>query len=381
MFDPTLTDPGAPGDDYLPTGTTIGSYVISELIAEGGMGSIYAATHTVLSRKAAVKVLRTEMVALRSAREGLLKEAQILDTLNHPAVTQLYDAGVLPDGRPWIAMELLDGECLGDRLQERKRLPPDEVMRIVDGIAEILMSAHARGYVHRDIKPENVMLRETEHGLVPRLIDWGIASSMHQEAKHEIAAGTPHYMSPEQVRGDRGDARTDVYSLGAVAFEMLAGRTPFVGDSALDVAMQQISRPVPDINIWVDNLTPGWRELLHGMLAKKPEDRPDLATVRTALRAIDQGPKTPKVEVSFDIPLDDWDGTDGYYASSTATRTAADHAPNVVRTRWTPAEPVSPLSDRPTLRLARIHSSAAASCVCGTIEDEPAAHVATRKHN
>jgi serine/threonine protein kinase len=152
-------------------GTIIGGYRVDGLIAQGGMGAVYAASHLVLPRRAAVKVLHADMMGRARAVERTLQEAQILEEISGPAVAAIYDAGVLPDGRPWVAMELLEGRTLADVLDERGRLPPIDVARIALTVAQALTRAHAVDVFHRDIKPDNVLV----DGERVKLIDWGIA--------------------------------------------------------------------------------------------------------------------------------------------------------------------------------------------------------------
>jgi len=274
-------------DTTLPAGSFVGSYQLGALLADGGMGDVYEATHRFLPRKAAIKVLRDKMQATSGAREGLLQEAQILERLAHPAIAHVYDVGVLPDGRPWLALEFVEGVPLAELLHRRGRLEAGEVAAIMLELIKPLAAAHALGVVHCDLKPENIMFSSDGERRSVKLIDWGISRVSGQPARNgDVAAGTPHYMAPEQVRGETVDARTDIYALGVVAYELLAGAPPFEAATPMEVAMAHLDRPVDALSQRCEGLPPALVELVHTMLAKSRAARPTLDHARTTLEEI-----------------------------------------------------------------------------------------------
>jgi eukaryotic-like serine/threonine-protein kinase len=272
----------------LQSGELVGSYRIDELIADGGMGAVYRATHTILPRRAALKVLHARLVGQHAAGERMLQEARILEGIAHPTVVHVYDAGLLSDGRPWVAMELVEGETLASYLWRRGKLSLDEVARIMVAIADALLIAHGQAVVHRDIKPENIMIGGDPLDLRVKLIDWGIAcvtNGGNRLTQTDTTPGTPHYMAPEQLRGQVMDGRTDVYALGVLAYELLSGDPPFTGDTPLDVAIQHLQSHAPSLMHKVPGLPGALDTCILKMLAKHPSARPGLTEIRTAFAA------------------------------------------------------------------------------------------------
>jgi hypothetical protein len=223
-------------------GVTIdGKYRVDALLGRGGMGAVYRARDLRLDRDVAVKVVRSELVAAPEAQARFRREAQLVARLQHPAIVTVFDYGTLPDGSAYLVMEYVRGEDLRARLA-RGPLTPADAVALLSAIAEGVEAAHREGVLHRDLKPENVLL--AEHG-GPKVLDFGVAKVMPQPgADGTLTAsgtivGTPAYMSPEQIRGERVDARTDVFSLAVMGYEMLTGRLPFGAGSFVDVAMRQ----------------------------------------------------------------------------------------------------------------------------------------------
>jgi serine/threonine protein kinase len=291
----------------------IGSYRIEGTIASGGMGVVYRAAHVLLPRPAAIKVLRADVVGMRSATERMLQEARILELIDHPTVVKIYDVGQLPDGRPWVAMELLDGQTLADHLFVHKQLPPPEVARIVLSVADALMRSHSAGVVHRDVKPENIMLVAGPSELEVKVIDWGIArlaTATRRLTQLDYSPGTPHYMSPEQLRGQPVDGSTDTYALGVVTYEMLSGEPPFDGPTPLDIAVKTLQNAIPSLPSQLD-LPPQIDGLIRGMLAKSPAERPSLDRVYAAFadwrRECEADYEDLHLEVEIDVDFgDEW---------------------------------------------------------------------------
>ena len=288
----------------LAVGARVGSYRIEGLLGAGGSSSVYRATHAVLDRPAALKVMHAHLADSVDARERMLREARILESLHHPMIAEVYDVGVLADGRAWVAMELVDGETLTELLARRGALPIAEAARILIGIARPLATAHALGVIHRDIKPDNVLVAAAAGEVRVKLVDWGIARAPERVrlTADDASPGTPRYMSPEQAGGDPVDARADVYALGVVAYELLAGQPPFTEGTALELALQHLTaRPRPLRELRPD--VPGdIAELVHAMLAKAPMERPALAVACGYLAAVCGG--DDDAYASFEVTLD-----------------------------------------------------------------------------
>ena len=270
----------------LTPGTKLGPYEIQSPLGAGGMGEVYRARDTRLDRSVAVKVLPSHLCDQAEARERFDREARSISSLNHPHICQLYDVGS-QDGVSYLVMELLEGESLGDRLR-RGPLPPDQVLRYGAEIAEGLQAAHRCGVVHRDLKPGNVML--TKAGA--KLMDFGLAkeTSLRNKQTSELTAtltsdnvtpltahgtivGTFQYMSPEQVEGKEADARSDIFSLGALLYEMTTGKRAFEGKTMVSVAAAILEKEPEPITI-IQPLTPsGLQHVVQGCLAKDPDAR------------------------------------------------------------------------------------------------------------
>ncbi|MDZ4767170.1 MAG: protein kinase [Chloroflexota bacterium] len=251
-------------------GAKLGTYEIVELIGRGGMGEVYRAIQSNLGRQVAVKVLPPELGRDSDFRARFDREARLTARLEHPAILPIYDYGTQAD-RPYIVMRLLDGGSLAHRLGDDGRLNPLEVNTLLKTLASALDYAHRQGVIHRDIKPSNILF---DLDMNPFIADFGIAQ-LTSSFDHDdsVIAGTPNYMSPEQVTGQRGDARSDIYSLGIVVFEMLTGRTPFGGETPFAVIMKHMNDAPPALHEFIPDLTPELSAVVAKALAKKPEDR------------------------------------------------------------------------------------------------------------
>jgi len=268
-------------------GDRISVYRIDRLIGSGGMGAVYRAEHAFLPREVALKVLREDQVGQERAVDRMMREAATLASIPHGGSPRFFECGMLDDGRPWIAMELIAGASLQSRIA-RGPLPPDDVIALVGDIAEVLAAAHDRGFTHRDLKPDNIFLVPGDPVFPVRVIDWGIA---HQTAAVRFtsmneAIGTPTYMSPEQARGGPTDGYCDVYGLGVVAYQALAGRPPFVGESSIEILVQHLNRPVPALAPRCPDAPAGLVRLVERMLRKDFAERPTAAEVCSELRAL-----------------------------------------------------------------------------------------------
>jgi serine/threonine-protein kinase len=281
--------------DELPVGTPVGEYRIEGKIATGGMGTIYAAIHPVIGKRAAVKVISWELSQSPDAVERFWFEARSVNEIGHPNIVDIFGFGTLPDGRVYLIMEWLVGETLATRCQF-ELLTIRESAHIVRTVARTLQTVHESGFIHRDLKPDNVFLvsRRSETRIAwpyeVKLLDFGIAklaagdeSSMLTGAG--VVVGTPRYLSPEQARGERVDAATDIYSLGVVAYELLAGDVPFVADNPAELMAMHVHQPPAPMRSIRPEMPPALDALVLAMLAKDPRERPGLAECRRRLDA------------------------------------------------------------------------------------------------
>ena len=271
----------------LRTGELVSAYRIERLVGTGGMGWVFLARHAVDQRVAALKVMREDQVGQERAVDRMMREAAILATVSHAGIPQLFECGLLPDRRPWIAMELACGRALQARIANGP-LPHDEVMDVIMHVAAVLDAAHRRGVTHRDLKPDNILLTPSDAKYPVRVIDWGIAHHLAgaRYTNHNEAIGTPTYMSPEQARGGPTDGYCDVYGLGVVAYQALTGRPPFVGNSSVEILVQHLNRPAPALAPRCPDAPSGLVDLVERMLAKSHADRPNASEVFTALQKL-----------------------------------------------------------------------------------------------
>ena len=280
----------------------MGSYRLVQKLGEGGMGEVFVAEHTMLGRRAAVKVLRPEFSHRQDIVARFFNEARAATQISDPGIVQIFDFGQAPDGSAYIVMEMLEGETMDRRMVRQQVLPLQEALRLVRQVASSLATAHSRGIVHRDLKPENIFIvrdPEVAGGERTKILDFGIAKLYgDQQVKTQTSAvmGTPTYMSPEQCRGSgQVDHRSDIYSLGCVLYLLVSGRLPFEAEGAGDlIAMHLREMPVPPSAKanWVPAAVD---RLVLRCLAKNPADRyqtgTELATAITTL--LDTGTLPP----------------------------------------------------------------------------------------
>lgn len=265
----------------------VGSYRIVKAIGRGGMGSVYEAIHTVLRRRAAIKVMHGELRQQPGMATRMVQEAAILDDIRHPGIVRVYECNLLPDHRPWIAMELVDGDTLSSRLARCSTLDPIEVATLLSQVGDVLAAVHSRGIVHRDLKPDNLLLTPGDRDFALRVIDWGVArlGPIGRLTLEGLTPGTPIYMSPEQATGKNIAAPCDIYSLGVIAYEALTGHPPFDGRTLAEVVCMHLSsepRPLAELC----NAPRELCQLVHRMLEKDPSVRPGAIEVRQIARAI-----------------------------------------------------------------------------------------------
>ena len=262
-------------------------YRVERVVGEGGMATVYLAIDLKHHRKVALKVMRPELAATLGS-ERFLREVEIAARLSHPHILPMHDSGEA-EGLLYYVMPYIEGETLRDRIKREGQLPVEEALRLAREIAEALAYAHSQGVVHRDMKPANVLL-SAGHALVA---DFGIARAMGGDAiTHTgLAIGTPQYMSPEQAMGDRElDGRTDIYAVGAVLYEMLAGVPPFAGPNSQAILTRSLTEPPRALTAARPAISPAVNSVVIQALAKAPTDRfPDAKAFADALqRALDQ---------------------------------------------------------------------------------------------
>jgi serine/threonine-protein kinase len=278
---------GVPGD--------IGPYHVVRLISSGGMGDVYLAEHQMLKRPCAVKVIRQDHVGDERAVARFEREVRAMSRLRHPNTVEVYDFGVAADGTFYYVMEYLDGQTLTELVRAEGAQPPARVAHLLRQVAGALGEAHRDGLVHRDINPNNVLVcRLGGTGDVVKLLDFGLVTSAAPEDQKLTSLGTfvgsPLYVSPEQARGTEVDARSDLYSLGAVAHFLLTGRPPFVHETTMDILFAHTHSAPPRPSDSVSGLAGAWDRLVLTCLAKAPGDRfADAAAFEAALDACSDG--------------------------------------------------------------------------------------------
>lgn len=271
-------------DGPLRTGSLVSAYRVERLIGVGGMGWVYRARHLLGDHLVALKVLRDDQLRMERSIDRMMREAHILATVPHGGVPRFHECGMLDDGRPWIAMELIEGTALSLRMAEGA-MCADAVIDFVGNVAGVLAAAHQRGVTHRDLKPDNILMTPTDASYPLRVIDWGIA---HQVAgarytNHDEAIGTPTYMAPEQARGGPTEGFSDVYGLGVVAYQALTGRAPFIGATSVEILVQHLNRPAPALAPRCPEAPFGLVELVERMLSKSYDERPTAGEVQSTL--------------------------------------------------------------------------------------------------
>ena len=285
----------------IEVGEVVGSYVVEERLGEGGMATVYAARHRRIGLPAAIKVLRPELLeaqganrAGRSMVDRFLREAKLLSRVRHDNVVSVLDYGRTRAQVPCLVMEHLEGITLEERLAQRGPLPWDEVMEMSRQVLAALGAIHRAGIVHRDLKPENCVLVDVEGERRLKVIDFGVATSMRGTSPritHErVIIGTPCYMAPEQARTEPVDERTDLYAVGILLFEMLAGRPPFVAKSPAEVVSMQLHDAPPGLfRVHPNADAPrSITRVIQRALAKRPERRySNAAEMLEDLEAVD----------------------------------------------------------------------------------------------
>jgi serine/threonine-protein kinase len=281
------------GGDPLLGSVIADRYLLVERLGHGNSGNIYLAEHVTLRRRFAVKLLHHELSGDDLAVERFRREATTVGQIDNEHIVEVHDFGRAGDGRLFTAMEYMQGEPLSAMIERDKQLPVAKVVDVLIQVGEALMEAHAMGFVHRDLRPRNIFLmtKRGREGFV-KLLDFGLAKLVEKEGDAASTSlgmtfGDPRYMAPEQAQGEGFDRRADIYSLGVIAYEMLVGRPPFVGEKVFDVLTRHLEDPVPRPSADRKDVPPWLDSIVVRMLAKQPVDR--FVTVYRIVEALRDG--------------------------------------------------------------------------------------------
>ena len=275
--------------DQLMPGTRLGEYIIDKQIGEGGMGVIYSATHPIIGKRVAIKLLNPAMAANPDVVARFIQEAKSVNQIRNRNIVDIFSFGNLPDGRHYFVMEFLDGESLAHRLR-RGKMPWTEAVPIWLQMASAIEAAHKHGIVHRDLKPDNVFLSPAPEGAFVKVLDFGIAKLMGDspmgmsKTSTGMPIGTPAYMAPEQAAGSKINHQTDLYAFGIILFETIAERPPFTSETVVQLLASHINEPPPPLPSLVEKVNLELVKLVDQLLAKDPAERPaDMTVVREEL--------------------------------------------------------------------------------------------------
>ncbi len=277
-----------------------GKYRVQRALKRGGMGAVYVARHVETDREFAVKLMSHELMGDAEAEARFEREARAESAIDHPGIVKVYDIG-RHGPYPYMVMELLQGESLGEFLS-RGAMPPDDALLIMSKVLQAMHAAHEGGVVHRDLKPDNIYLCAGDGPVRPKILDFGISKLVDQEAQTKltqtgVALGTPLYMSPEQVRGDRGvDRRTDVYSLGVILYQMVTGRMPYTAESYAELVFKIINGDAPGVRTLNEDLPETLEAVIRCAMARELEQRyPDVRSFGADLDDLVRGAR-PTIE-------------------------------------------------------------------------------------
>ena len=289
----------------LRPGAPLGEYVLIDQIGQGAMGTVYSAVHPVIEKKVAIKVLKNVVSYDADARKRFVLEARAANQIGHPNIVDIFSFGELSDGRLYYVMELLTGASLERHIEKKKHLDEDEALWIAIQLCDALAAAHQVGVVHRDLKPDNIFLDQLGHQRRVKLLDFGVAKLVEKGRELLPIAdgtpiGTPAYMSPEQCLGHEVDARSDIYAVGVVLFEALAGRLPFEGSTVAEIMTRHLEETAPP----VPQVEPEVAGLVARCLEKDPAKRIQTAAeLRELAAAIRRKLAPPSPELSTGRPV------------------------------------------------------------------------------
>ena len=273
-----------PNKSQVPIGTVLeGKFRITKEIGRGGMATVYETENITLGKRVAVKILATELVTSRIVRERFLREARAAAAIRSPNICDVYDSGMY-DGRPFLVMELLEGESLYDMMTRVRRIDPDPTLAVITPAARGLQKDHASKVIHRDLKPENIFITKTPEGeLVVKILDFGLAKFYEQTGeaasprltREGALFGTPAYMSPEQAKGQgETDHRSDLWALGCIVYECLTGTTVWNVDQGVAMILAQIAgAPIPKPSKLRPDLPPQFDSWFAKALDRDPQKR------------------------------------------------------------------------------------------------------------
>lgn len=259
--------------------TLDGQYLIEKLLGQGGMGAVFLARHTLLGDQVAIKIMPSSISKTADYQRRFLREGKTARQFSHPNVVSVHDLRTTADGMFYMVLEYIDGRTLGDELKKRRRFSPKEAVEILTPIGEALSVAHSMGIIHRDLKPDNIMIGKAKDGSpTVKLLDLGIAKVNSVDATALTATGqilgTPHYMSPEQWNGDDIDGRADIYSLGIILYELVAGAKPFSGKTIQNLVYHHSVTMPPLLCNVVSNVSKEFSQAVERAILKEPAKRP-----------------------------------------------------------------------------------------------------------
>lgn len=286
-----------------------GKYRLDAFLSRGGMGAVYEATHVMLNRKVAVKLISPALVSSPDTVRRFQREARAVTHLNHPNIVRVHDLGQTADGSLYIAMDLIAGEDLNAVIERSGTFEASRIVHILRQVVSALAHAHAQGIVHRDLKPHNIMIGRGQDGRdLATLLDFGIAKTFEVDAQTKVtstgfAVGTPHYMSPEQAGAGPVDARSDLYAIGVILYQMLAGEPPFADASTPAILVKHLTEtPVrPSAKRPERAVPPGLERIAMRCLEKKPEAR--FQSADELLRTLEAGDSTADYNAAPTVPV------------------------------------------------------------------------------
>lgn len=361
---------------------TIPAYRVDRLIGEGGFGQVWRATRESDGRLVAIKILHLELIRSNDALTRFARELRAIERLDHRHVVRALDEGMLEDGRPYLVLDYIDGPSLRDVINERRALPPSEMLAILEPLCEALAAAHKLGLVHRDVKASNVILGHDAHGPRPVLLDFGLVKLLEEEGPGLTSSrsmlGTPAAMAPEQMKGQPVDARTDVYAIALLAFHMLTGVPPFGGTPGVVQSYLQVHGPRPRPSAKVD-IDPAIDEPIVRALSPEPKDRfASPLDLLEALRAIIQPAETGGEQ---DVVALYVEGGPAELAQASAIATTA--GMTIAMTAPDSLIAVAPSVDlgavsarlREVAKVAKVALGTSRATICGGVVDGPALDV------